>query len=113
MAERGGFEPPIHLHVCRISSAVRSTTLPPLREVLMLRRFCLLKKSKRLGRGRSIANCNVPANTFPKELTWKAKLLEAPAMSPVLTMKHKTSTAFAVCFDSTTTKTSKTLKKTA
>jgi hypothetical protein len=31
LAERGGFEPPIHLHVCRISSAVRSTTLPPLR----------------------------------------------------------------------------------
>jgi hypothetical protein len=31
MAERGGFEPPIRLHVCRISSAVHSTTLPPLR----------------------------------------------------------------------------------
>lgn len=31
MAERGGFEPPIRLPVCRISSAVHSTTLPPLR----------------------------------------------------------------------------------
>src|SRR6266566_9637091 len=31
MAEREGFEPPIRLPVCRISSAVRSTTLPPLR----------------------------------------------------------------------------------
>ncbi|MDB5503399.1 MAG: hypothetical protein JWR89_3301 [Tardiphaga sp.] len=30
LAERGGFEPPIGLHLCRISSAVRSTTLPPL-----------------------------------------------------------------------------------
>ena len=31
VAERGGFEPPIRLRVCRISSAVHSTTLPPLR----------------------------------------------------------------------------------
>ena len=31
MAEREGFEPPIPLRVCRISSAVQSTTLPPLR----------------------------------------------------------------------------------
>ncbi len=30
MAEREGFEPPIPLRVCRISSAVHSTTLPPL-----------------------------------------------------------------------------------
>ena len=30
LAERGGFEPPIPLRVCRISSAVQSTTLPPL-----------------------------------------------------------------------------------
>ena len=32
VAEREGFEPPIRLPVCRISSAVRSTTLPPLRK---------------------------------------------------------------------------------
>ena len=32
MAEREGFEPPVHLRVLRISSATRSTTLPPLRE---------------------------------------------------------------------------------
>lgn len=31
MAEREGFEPPVRLHVLRISSAARSTTLPPLR----------------------------------------------------------------------------------
>ena len=30
MAEREGFEPPVRLHVLRISSAARSTTLPPL-----------------------------------------------------------------------------------
>ncbi len=31
VAEREGFEPPVRLHVLRISSAARSTTLPPLR----------------------------------------------------------------------------------
>src|SRR4051794_39170601 len=31
MAEREGFEPPVRLPVLRISSAARSTTLPPLR----------------------------------------------------------------------------------
>jgi hypothetical protein len=31
LAERAGFEPAIPLRVCRISSAVHSTTLPPLR----------------------------------------------------------------------------------
>jgi hypothetical protein len=31
MAEREGFEPPVRLRALRISSAVRSTTLPPLR----------------------------------------------------------------------------------
>ena len=33
MAEREGFEPPVELPPRRISSAVHSTTLPPLREV--------------------------------------------------------------------------------
>ena len=33
LAEREGFEPPIGLHLCRISSAVRSTTLPPLQAI--------------------------------------------------------------------------------
>ena len=33
MAEREGFEPPIQLPVCRISSAVHSTTLPPLQAI--------------------------------------------------------------------------------
>src|ERR1700724_332553 len=35
MAEREGFEPPIRLPVCRISSAVHSTTLPPLHPIEM------------------------------------------------------------------------------
>ncbi len=34
LAEREGFEPPIRLPVCRISSAVLSTTQPPLRKAL-------------------------------------------------------------------------------
>ena len=33
VAEREGFEPPIRLPVCRISSAVLSTTQPPLQAV--------------------------------------------------------------------------------
>ena len=33
LAEREGFEPPIGLHLCRISSAVHSTTLPPLQAI--------------------------------------------------------------------------------
>ena len=33
VAERGGFEPPIQSPVCRISSAVQSTTLPPFQYV--------------------------------------------------------------------------------
>ena len=33
MAEREGFEPPIELPLCRISSAVHSTALPSLREI--------------------------------------------------------------------------------
>lgn len=37
MAEREGFEPPVRLHVLRISSAARSTTLPPLRGTLPMR----------------------------------------------------------------------------
>ena len=32
VAEREGFEPPIQLPVCRISSAVLSTTQPPLQQ---------------------------------------------------------------------------------
>ena len=34
LAERAGFEPAIPLRVCRISSAVLSTTQPPLRSRL-------------------------------------------------------------------------------
>ncbi len=35
MAEKGGFEPPMGFHPCRISSAVQSTTLPLLREAFV------------------------------------------------------------------------------
>ena len=35
MAEREGFEPPVPLRALRISSATRSTTLPPLREGIL------------------------------------------------------------------------------
>src|ERR1700730_9411491 len=38
MAERWGFEPPIGLRLCRISSAVLSTAQPPLRGVYQTRR---------------------------------------------------------------------------
>ena len=34
VAEREGFEPPVELPPRRISSAVHSTTLPPLREIV-------------------------------------------------------------------------------
>ena len=37
LAEREGFEPPIGLHLCRISSAVHSTTLPPLQAIEVIR----------------------------------------------------------------------------
>lgn len=40
VAERGGFEPPVSFHPRRISSAVHSTTLPPLREA----RSCLVER---------------------------------------------------------------------
>lgn len=52
MAERVGFEPTIRLPVCRISSAVLSTTQPPLR--FAGRRFgsagCLLAMKAEAGK---------------------------------------------------------------
>jgi putative transposase len=36
MADREGFEPPIELPLCRISSAVLSTTQPPVRRLLLV-----------------------------------------------------------------------------
>ena len=47
VAEREGFEPPVRLHVLRISSAARSTTLPPLRgarETRVVRRRVIQKQ---------------------------------------------------------------------
>jgi hypothetical protein len=43
MAEREGFEPPVELPPRRISSAVHSTTLPPLREVVPVPRERLVE----------------------------------------------------------------------
>ena len=37
VAERGGFEPPVPVKARRISSAVHSTTLPPLREAVSMK----------------------------------------------------------------------------
>ncbi len=52
VADREGFEPPIPLRVCRISSAVHSTTLPPVRG--------------RFGRsGLVTTHCVRPAQAFP------------------------------------------------
>src|SRR5215472_4485797 len=47
LAEREGFEPPIRLPVCRISSAVLSTTQPPLQlfEQIYNSDFCGMAKS--------------------------------------------------------------------
>ena len=44
LAEREGFEPPIGLHLRRISSAVLSTTQPPLRAVRRLRESAMLRR---------------------------------------------------------------------
>ena len=53
LAERGGFEPPIELPLCRISSAVLSTTQPPLRSVSGLH-LAAVEEATRNG-----AECNV------------------------------------------------------
>jgi hypothetical protein len=42
LAEREGFEPPIRLPVCRISSAVLSTTQPPLQTLIYRKNFVLI-----------------------------------------------------------------------
>ena len=51
MAERMGFEPTIPLQVCRISSAVHSTTLPPLRMRERLRCALLININGRADKG--------------------------------------------------------------
>src|SRR6202012_2096279 len=50
MAEREGFEPPIGLHLCRISSAVHSTTLPPLQAQIRATHALQVGASSRRGR---------------------------------------------------------------
>ena len=72
LAEREGFEPPIRLPVCRISSAVHSTALPPLRD----RRFTLQKRASpdgvvptgSLGRGQAPSDSRV--TLFPRVALW-------------------------------------------
>jgi hypothetical protein len=49
VAEREGFEPPIGLHLCRISSAVHSTTLPPLLKAPKSRRGAVRGRGRVLG----------------------------------------------------------------
>ncbi len=51
LAERGGVEPPIRLPVCRISSAVRSTTLPPLQALNL---FTLLGSRSMINEARTL-----------------------------------------------------------
>lgn len=70
MAEEGGFEPPMGVNPCRISSAVQSTTLPLLRgspcpfiPCVVAQRLCVLTyfntlRAARLGR---LAWCKNPA----------------------------------------------------
>ena len=45
VAERVGFEPTLRFPVNRISSAARSTTLPPLREGIRVRRIACPRQS--------------------------------------------------------------------
>jgi hypothetical protein len=46
LAEREGFEPPIRLPVCRISSAVHSTTLPPLQTMTKQKNLVTMQNSE-------------------------------------------------------------------
>ena len=68
LAEREGFEPPIGLHLCRISSAVHSTTLPPLqapkRAILSPAVGASSKRGRRGRQGGSIGN--LPPATAPR-----------------------------------------------
>src|SRR5262245_45661338 len=69
MAEREGFEPPIGLHLCRISSAVHSTTLPPLQGAKNRRFIAAVGACSRRGwRARQGARTRFPpAKTNGKE----------------------------------------------
>lgn len=60
MADREGFEPPIPLQVCRISSAVHSTTLPPVRGRLRSKRGGYYTT---LRRGASLPDRRIPLFT--------------------------------------------------
>src|ERR1700736_4718682 len=48
MAERGGFEPPIGLRLCRISSAVLSTAQPPLQPTEIIKYSGRNRKQQKL-----------------------------------------------------------------
>src|SRR3954468_5409199 len=65
MAEREGFEPPIGLHLCRISSAVHSTTLPPLRApIRVIPRPAVGRSSRRGRRARQGAGARFPTRVW-------------------------------------------------
>jgi hypothetical protein len=78
MAERAGFEPAIPLRVCRISSAVLSTTQPPLRRVpalasrLVAWAAATCKQSQGCARG---SNCQVAPASPPAPGTFHAVFL--------------------------------------
>jgi hypothetical protein len=70
LAEREGFEPPIGLHLCRISSAVRSTTLPPLQAPKRVESSPSVGASSRRGR---LGRQGAARGKFPAGKPWLAK----------------------------------------
>ena len=98
LAEREGFEPPVRSPVLRISSAARSTTLPPLRFT-----------GVPVDRGRLIADHWPPANPllwpFSARLTWGAPVARTRpftnrqdmALFAVITGLRRAATAGRAC----------------
>ena len=66
LADREGFEPPIPLRVCRISSAVHSTTLPPVRGRLRSKRAGYYTPHRTVTSLLAVIN---PTNLKPRDLT--------------------------------------------
>jgi hypothetical protein len=76
MAERGGFEPPIPFQVRSLSRRVRSTTLPPLRNLLAVIRMTIINEwlagryfpqvsPQTLGSDEYLLNVNAPRRYTP------------------------------------------------
>src|SRR6516164_5748010 len=66
LAEREGFEPPIRLPVCRISSAVLSTTQPPLQAIASTAVFDLHRVAKPPMVAKMVTNHLFPATGYHK-----------------------------------------------